>query len=136
MKQDTTQAILFELVYGKTATLPVEIEVKTYSTKLITEENFQRTLLRKTYDLIETLENKQPEILLNPELDFITINQMRKITNTQFEELQNKITQDCLVKNLCKWVEHVKNYGLLPKGLLAIKLKKKIDRIAILGSYG
>ncbi|KAG9305937.1 hypothetical protein G9A89_016590 [Geosiphon pyriformis] len=50
---------LFELVYGRTATLPVEIEVKTYPTELITEENFQRTLLRRTYDLIETLENTQ-----------------------------------------------------------------------------
>ncbi|KAG9295376.1 hypothetical protein G9A89_013405 [Geosiphon pyriformis] len=57
MKQDTTQATLFKLVYGRTATLPVKIEVKTYPTEPITEENFQRTLLRKTYDLIETLEN-------------------------------------------------------------------------------
>ncbi|KAG9289484.1 hypothetical protein G9A89_008045 [Geosiphon pyriformis] len=27
MKQDTTQATPFELIYGKTATLPVEIEM-------------------------------------------------------------------------------------------------------------
>ncbi|KAG9292304.1 hypothetical protein G9A89_009116 [Geosiphon pyriformis] len=33
------------------------IEVKTYPTEPITEENFQRTLLKKTYDFMETLEN-------------------------------------------------------------------------------
>ncbi|KAG9298659.1 hypothetical protein G9A89_012727 [Geosiphon pyriformis] len=42
----------------------------------------------------------RPEILLNPKLDFITVNQMRKITNTQFEELQNKITQVILEKEV------------------------------------
>ncbi|KAG9286516.1 hypothetical protein G9A89_014682 [Geosiphon pyriformis] len=59
MKQDTTQATPFKLVYGKTATLPVEREINTYPAKPITEENFQETLLRRTYDLMETLENKQ-----------------------------------------------------------------------------
>ncbi|KAG9293071.1 hypothetical protein G9A89_016433 [Geosiphon pyriformis] len=59
MKQDTTQTTSFELVYNRTATLPVEIEVNTYPTEPITEDNFQKTLLRRTYDLMETLENKQ-----------------------------------------------------------------------------
>ncbi|KAG9298663.1 hypothetical protein G9A89_012731 [Geosiphon pyriformis] len=59
MKQDTIQATPFELVYGRTATLPIEIEVNTYPTEPITEDNFQEMLLRKTYDLMETLENKQ-----------------------------------------------------------------------------
>ncbi|KAG9301008.1 hypothetical protein G9A89_018960 [Geosiphon pyriformis] len=59
MKQNTTQAIPFKLVYGRTATLPVEIEINTYSTEPITEDNFQKTLLKKTYNLMETLENKQ-----------------------------------------------------------------------------
>ncbi|KAG9305325.1 hypothetical protein G9A89_007820 [Geosiphon pyriformis] len=59
LPQDTTQATLFELVYSRTAILPVEIEVNTYPMEPITEENFQETLLRKTYDLTETLENKQ-----------------------------------------------------------------------------
>ncbi|KAG9284379.1 hypothetical protein G9A89_023636 [Geosiphon pyriformis] len=58
MKQDTIQATLFELVYSRTAILPVEIEVNTYSAKPITEDNFQETLLRRVYDLMETLENK------------------------------------------------------------------------------
>ncbi|KAG9302358.1 hypothetical protein G9A89_011784 [Geosiphon pyriformis] len=44
---------------NRTATLPVEIEVNTYPTEPITEENFQETLLRRTYDLMKTLENKQ-----------------------------------------------------------------------------
>ncbi|KAG9301407.1 hypothetical protein G9A89_018079 [Geosiphon pyriformis] len=48
IKQDTTQATLFELVYGRTATLPVEIEVNTYPTEPITEDNFQEMLLRRT----------------------------------------------------------------------------------------
>ncbi|KAG9298004.1 hypothetical protein G9A89_018832 [Geosiphon pyriformis] len=58
MKQNTTQTTLFELVYEKTITLPVEIEVSMYPTEPITEDNFQETLLRKTYDLMKTLENK------------------------------------------------------------------------------
>ncbi|KAG9297340.1 hypothetical protein G9A89_004002 [Geosiphon pyriformis] len=57
MKQDTTQATPFKLVYNRTATLLVKIEVKTYPTEPITKENFQKTLLRKTYDLMEILEN-------------------------------------------------------------------------------
>ncbi|KAG9287691.1 hypothetical protein G9A89_004094 [Geosiphon pyriformis] len=59
MKQDTIQTTLFELIYDRTTTLPVEIEVKTYPTEPITEENFQKTLLKKTYNLMETLENTQ-----------------------------------------------------------------------------
>ncbi|KAG9301053.1 hypothetical protein G9A89_015789 [Geosiphon pyriformis] len=54
---DTIQTTLFELVYGRTAILLVKIEVKTYPTEPITKENFQRTLLKRTYNLIETLEN-------------------------------------------------------------------------------
>ncbi|KAG9289110.1 hypothetical protein G9A89_022419 [Geosiphon pyriformis] len=57
--QDTTQTTLFELVYGKTATLPVEIEVNTYPTEPITEDNLQKMLLKRTYNLMKTLENKQ-----------------------------------------------------------------------------
>ncbi|KAG9288623.1 hypothetical protein G9A89_006724 [Geosiphon pyriformis] len=57
--QDTTQATLFELIYGRTAILPVKREINTYLAKPITEENFQKTLLRRTYNLMETLENKQ-----------------------------------------------------------------------------
>ncbi|KAG9303515.1 hypothetical protein G9A89_018411 [Geosiphon pyriformis] len=40
------------------------------------------------------------EILLNLELDSITINQMGKITNTQFEELQNQIAQIILEREV------------------------------------
>ncbi|KAG9295887.1 hypothetical protein G9A89_006626 [Geosiphon pyriformis] len=129
MKQDTTQATPFELVYSRTATLLVEIKINTYLTEPITEENFQETLLRRTYDLMETLENKQrraadniqksqekqkerhdnqlsdkpvefkigdkdrPEILLNKAIDMVTSNQLGKITNAQFEELQTQIIQ-------------------------------------------
>ncbi|KAG9298265.1 hypothetical protein G9A89_002753 [Geosiphon pyriformis] len=59
MKQDTTQTTPFELVYSRTATLLIEIKINTYSTEPIIEDNFQKTLLRKTYDLMKMLENKQ-----------------------------------------------------------------------------
>ncbi|KAG9302460.1 hypothetical protein G9A89_006424 [Geosiphon pyriformis] len=59
MKQDTIQATPFELVYSRTATLPVKIEINTYPAEPITEDNFQETLLKRTYDLMETLENRQ-----------------------------------------------------------------------------
>ncbi|KAG9286351.1 hypothetical protein G9A89_014517 [Geosiphon pyriformis] len=42
----------------------------------------------------------QPEILLNTEIDTVTVNQMRKLINAQFEELQNKITQIILGKEV------------------------------------
>ncbi|KAG9299783.1 hypothetical protein G9A89_013143 [Geosiphon pyriformis] len=56
--QNTTQTTSFELVYGRTATLPVEIKVNIYPIESITENNFQETLLKRTYDLIKTLKNK------------------------------------------------------------------------------
>ncbi|KAG9307298.1 hypothetical protein G9A89_017126 [Geosiphon pyriformis] len=65
IKQDTTQTTPFELVYGRIAILPVEIEVKTYLTEPITEENFQKTLLKRTYDLMKTLENTQQRVADN-----------------------------------------------------------------------
>ncbi|KAG9304387.1 hypothetical protein G9A89_019949 [Geosiphon pyriformis] len=58
MKQDITQTTLFELVYDRTTILPIKIEVNTYPTKPITEDNFWEMLLKRTYNLIETLENK------------------------------------------------------------------------------
>ncbi|KAG9286830.1 hypothetical protein G9A89_012380 [Geosiphon pyriformis] len=65
IKQNTTQVTLFELVYDRTAILSVEIEVKTYPTEPITKKNFQRTLLKRTYDLMETLENTQQRAVDN-----------------------------------------------------------------------
>ncbi|KAG9307155.1 hypothetical protein G9A89_016983 [Geosiphon pyriformis] len=59
MRQNTTQTTPFELVYDRTAILSVEIEVNTYPTEPITEANFQKTLLKRTYDLMKTLENRQ-----------------------------------------------------------------------------
>ncbi|KAG9303925.1 hypothetical protein G9A89_005835 [Geosiphon pyriformis] len=50
--------------------------------------------------IYQELTKETLEILLNPEIDFITVNQMRKIINTQFEELQNKITQVILEKEV------------------------------------
>ncbi|KAG9300522.1 hypothetical protein G9A89_002400 [Geosiphon pyriformis] len=83
MKQNTTQATLFKLVYGRTVTLPVEIEVKTYLTEPITEENFQRTLLRRTYDLMETLENTQQK----------TADNIQKLQKKQKERHNNQLPE-------------------------------------------
>ncbi|KAG9297156.1 hypothetical protein G9A89_019437 [Geosiphon pyriformis] len=70
MKQDTTQATPFELVYSKTATLSVDIEINTYSVEPITKDNFQEMLLRRTYDLMETLENKHDNQLPDKPVEF------------------------------------------------------------------
>ncbi|KAG9296676.1 hypothetical protein G9A89_009935 [Geosiphon pyriformis] len=64
-KINTRLSTPFELVYGRTTTLPVKIEVNTYPIKPIIEDNFQKTLLRKTYNLIETLENKSQRAVDN-----------------------------------------------------------------------
>ncbi|KAG9288341.1 hypothetical protein G9A89_021372 [Geosiphon pyriformis] len=42
----------------------------------------------------------RPEILLNTAMDTVTSNQLRKMTNAQFEELQTKITQVILEKEV------------------------------------
>ncbi|KAG9290626.1 hypothetical protein G9A89_011589 [Geosiphon pyriformis] len=65
MRQDITQATPFELVYGRTATLPVEREISTYPTEPITKANFQETLLRRTYNLMETLKNRRQKAVDN-----------------------------------------------------------------------
>ncbi|KAG9293357.1 hypothetical protein G9A89_007603 [Geosiphon pyriformis] len=57
------------------------------------------TQARAIYQLHTGFQNR-PEILLNPEINSIIINQMGKITNTQFEELQNKIAQVILEKKV------------------------------------
>ncbi|KAG9286957.1 hypothetical protein G9A89_001195 [Geosiphon pyriformis] len=42
---------------------------------------------------IHTAFQDRPEILLNKAMDMVTSNQLEKITNAQFEELQTQITQ-------------------------------------------
>ncbi|KAG9299095.1 hypothetical protein G9A89_020408 [Geosiphon pyriformis] len=54
------------------------------------EKNNLTTQARIIYWLHTGFQDR-PEILLNPKINSITINQMGKITNAQFEELQNKI---------------------------------------------
>ncbi|KAG9295158.1 hypothetical protein G9A89_006139 [Geosiphon pyriformis] len=56
---------LFELVYGKKATLPIEQVILSYPTETINEENFETTLYQRTYQLMETLENNQRTIADN-----------------------------------------------------------------------
>ncbi|KAG9284007.1 hypothetical protein G9A89_005336 [Geosiphon pyriformis] len=51
-------------------------------------EYFARAIYR-----IHTAFQDRPEILLNKAIDMVTSNQLGKITNAQFEELQTQITQ-------------------------------------------
>ncbi|KAG9298656.1 hypothetical protein G9A89_012724 [Geosiphon pyriformis] len=62
-------------------------------------KNNLTTQARAIYWLHMGFQNRL-EILLNLELDFITINQIEKMTNTQFEELQNQITQIILEREV------------------------------------
>ncbi|KAG9305480.1 hypothetical protein G9A89_021198 [Geosiphon pyriformis] len=61
--------------------------------------NIQNLYMNKTKQLFDTrilqqLEHfNRPEILLNKAMNMITSNQLEKITNAQFEELQTQITQ-------------------------------------------
>ncbi|KAG9304301.1 hypothetical protein G9A89_019863 [Geosiphon pyriformis] len=45
---------------------------------------------------------QEPEILLNKAMDMVTSNQLRKITNAQFEKLQTQITQVILKNKIQK----------------------------------
>ncbi|KAG9294437.1 hypothetical protein G9A89_001942 [Geosiphon pyriformis] len=65
------------------------------------EKNNLTTQTRAIYRLHTGFQDR-PKILLNLEINFITINQMRKITNVQFEDLQNKIAQVILEKKVQK----------------------------------
>ncbi|KAG9303097.1 hypothetical protein G9A89_005055 [Geosiphon pyriformis] len=51
--------ILFDLTYGRTATLPINFIVKTYSMQPINKENFQETLQKRAYTLLSTLKEKR-----------------------------------------------------------------------------
>ncbi|KAG9290342.1 hypothetical protein G9A89_007073 [Geosiphon pyriformis] len=49
----------FDLTYGKTAILPINFTVETYSMQSINEENFQETLQRRAYTFFSTLKRKK-----------------------------------------------------------------------------
>ncbi|KAG9286082.1 hypothetical protein G9A89_022759 [Geosiphon pyriformis] len=55
-------------------------------------KNNLSTQARAIYQ-IHTAFQDRPEILLNKAMDMVTSNQLRKIINAQFEELQTQITQ-------------------------------------------
>ncbi|KAG9298269.1 hypothetical protein G9A89_002757 [Geosiphon pyriformis] len=65
-----------------------------------TKQLFDTTILQQLKQFLHTGFQDRPEILLNSEMDSIIVNQMRKITNAQFEELQNRITQVILKKEV------------------------------------
>ncbi|KAG9299616.1 hypothetical protein G9A89_020787 [Geosiphon pyriformis] len=60
------------------------------------------TIQTKVIYWLHTGFQDKPKILLNTEINTITVNQIGKITNAQFEELQNKITQVILEKKVQK----------------------------------
>ncbi|KAG9284832.1 hypothetical protein G9A89_003755 [Geosiphon pyriformis] len=55
-------------------------------------KNNLSTQARAIYRIHTAFQDK-PEILLNKAMDMVTSNQLRKITNAQFEEVQTQITQ-------------------------------------------
>ncbi|KAG9287636.1 hypothetical protein G9A89_023986 [Geosiphon pyriformis] len=65
-----------------------------------TKQLFDITILQQLEQFLHTGFQNRLEILLNTEIDTVTVNQMRKIINAQFEELQNKITQIILGKEV------------------------------------
>ncbi|KAG9303480.1 hypothetical protein G9A89_018376 [Geosiphon pyriformis] len=60
-------------------------------------KNNLSTQARAIYRIHTAFQDK-PEILLNKAIDMVTSNQLEKITNAQFEELQTQITQ-VILKN-------------------------------------
>ncbi|KAG9297941.1 hypothetical protein G9A89_018769 [Geosiphon pyriformis] len=50
---------LFNLTYGKTATLPINFTMETYLVQSINKKNFQETLQKKAYTLFSTLKEKR-----------------------------------------------------------------------------
>ncbi|KAG9297994.1 hypothetical protein G9A89_018822 [Geosiphon pyriformis] len=50
---------LFDLTYGRTATLPINFTVETYPVQPINKKNFQEILQRKAYILLSTLKEKR-----------------------------------------------------------------------------
>ncbi|KAG9296150.1 hypothetical protein G9A89_014742 [Geosiphon pyriformis] len=69
-------------------------------------------------------------------MDMVTNNQLEKITNTQFEELQTQITQvilenkiqEILQEEELNEIEHLIEDSL-PGGIPAIKLRKKLMKL-------
>ncbi|KAG9290849.1 hypothetical protein G9A89_010998 [Geosiphon pyriformis] len=55
-------------------------------------KNNLSTQARAIYQIHIVFQDR-PKILLNKAIDMVTSNQLRKITNAQFEELQTQITQ-------------------------------------------
>ncbi|KAG9289882.1 hypothetical protein G9A89_015462 [Geosiphon pyriformis] len=59
LKQDTTKHTPFDLTYRRTATLPINFTVETYSVQPINKKNFQETLQKRAYTFLNTLEEKR-----------------------------------------------------------------------------
>ncbi|KAG9284567.1 hypothetical protein G9A89_000650 [Geosiphon pyriformis] len=69
-------------------------------------------------------------------MDMVTSNQLGKITNAQFEELQTQITQVILENKIQEILQKGElnkiEYSIedsLPEGILAIKLRKKLMKL-------
>ncbi|KAG9290578.1 hypothetical protein G9A89_020948 [Geosiphon pyriformis] len=61
---------------------------------------FDTTILRQLEQFLYMEFQDRPEILLNTAIDTVMNNQLGKMTNAQFEELQTKITQVILEKEV------------------------------------
>ncbi|KAG9299127.1 hypothetical protein G9A89_020440 [Geosiphon pyriformis] len=87
---------LFQLIQHQ------EMEI-TINQQTIQYQDTRKTLQLRTQKKTENTMDKiivkdRPEILLSKAMDMVTSNQLRKITNAQFEELQTQITQ-VILKN-------------------------------------
>jgi hypothetical protein len=65
IKHNTTKFDPFYLLYGRTAILPMETHVATYPYQEINQDNFQETLMRRIYSLIDDLHEVQNQAKRN-----------------------------------------------------------------------
>ncbi|KAG9296308.1 hypothetical protein G9A89_014900 [Geosiphon pyriformis] len=90
---------LFQLIQQQEMEITINQQTIKYTN---TRKKPQDKIWRKTENTVDKIMAKMKllEILLNIEMNTVTVNQMGKLTNAQFKELQNKITQIILRKEV------------------------------------
>ncbi|KAG9286841.1 hypothetical protein G9A89_012391 [Geosiphon pyriformis] len=82
---------LFQLIQHQKMEITINQQTIRYQN---TRKTLQSRTQKKTENKVDKIIVKdRPEILLNQVIDMVTSNQLGKITNAQFEELQTQITQ-------------------------------------------
>ncbi|KAG9302887.1 hypothetical protein G9A89_022303 [Geosiphon pyriformis] len=103
IKYTNTRKRLWDKVQRKTENTVDKIMAKV---KLAIETQPKITQYQEAIYWLYTGFQDQPEILFNTEIDTVTVNQMGKITNAQFGELQDKITQIIFRKKVQKLLKN------------------------------